>query len=154
MVLGGHTRRVSRALLGPGRTGPSEDRKEAGRFSRTPGCGWTQQTDGESASDHLTLSPHPLPCGFAASLIKRGFPGGSDGKAPAYNAGDLGSIPGLGRSPGEGNGNLLQYLCLENLMDRGDWWAAVHGVTKSRTRLSNFHPPTPSHQKGGLFPLP
>ena len=80
MVLAGHTRRVSRALLGPGRTGPSEDHKEAGRFSRTPGRGWTQQTDGDSASDHLTLSPHPQPCGFAASLIKRGFPGGSVGK--------------------------------------------------------------------------
>ena len=49
------------------------------------------------------------------------------------NAGDLGSIPGLGRSPGEGNGNLLQYACLENSMDGGAWWATVHGVTKSRT---------------------
>ena len=50
-----------------------------------------------------------------------GFPGGSDGKASVYNAGDPGSIPGLGRSPGEGNGNLLQYYCLENPMDRGAW---------------------------------
>ena len=66
------------------------------------------------------------------------FPGGSDGKASAYNAGDLGSIPGLGRSPGEGNGNPLQYSCLENSMDRGAWWAIVHGVAKSRTRLSDF----------------
>ena len=49
------------------------------------------------------------------------FPGGSDGKASVYNAGDLGSIPGLGRSPGEGNGNPLQYYCLENPMDRGAW---------------------------------
>ena len=49
------------------------------------------------------------------------FPGGSDGKASIYNAGDLGSIPGLGRSPGKGNGNLLQYYCLENSMDRGAW---------------------------------
>ena len=49
------------------------------------------------------------------------FPGGSDGKASAYNAGGLGFIPGLGRSPGEGNGNPLQYPCLENLMDRGAW---------------------------------
>ena len=67
-----------------------------------------------------------------------GFPGGSDGKASAYNAGDPGSIPGLGRSSGEGNGNPLQYSCLENPMDRGPWWAIVHGVTKSRTRLSDF----------------
>ena len=49
------------------------------------------------------------------------FPGGSDGKASVYNVGDLGSIPGLGRSPGEGNGNPLQYYCLENIMDRGAW---------------------------------
>ena len=49
------------------------------------------------------------------------FPGGSDGKASAYNAGDSGSIPGLGRSSGEGNGNQLQYSCLEDLMDRGAW---------------------------------
>ena len=66
------------------------------------------------------------------------FLGGSDGKASAYNAGDLGSIPGSGRSPGEGNGNPLQYSCLENPMDGGDWLAAVHGVTKSRTQLSDF----------------
>ena len=66
------------------------------------------------------------------------FPGGSDGKASARNAGDLGSIPGLGRSPGEGNGHPLQSSCLENSMDGGAWWATVHGVTKSRTRLSDF----------------
>ena len=62
-----------------------------------------------------------------------GFPGGSDGKASARDAGDPGSIPGLGRSPGEGNGNPLQYSCLENPMDGGAWWATVHGVTKSPT---------------------
>ena len=56
----------------------------------------------------------------------------------ASNAGDLGSIPGLGRSSGEGNGNPLQYSCLKNPMDREAWWATVHGVTKSRTRLSDF----------------
>ena len=56
----------------------------------------------------------------------------------AHNAGDLGLIPGLGRSPGEGNGNPLQYSCLENPMDGGSWWATVHGVAKSRTRLSDF----------------
>ena len=50
-----------------------------------------------------------------------GFPGGSDGEASAYNTGDPGSIPGLGRSPGQGNGNLLQYSCLENPMDGGAW---------------------------------
>ena len=66
------------------------------------------------------------------------FPSGSDGKAPAYNVGDPGSIPGSGRSPGEGNGNPLQYSCLENHMDGGAWLATVHGVAKSRTRLSDF----------------
>ena len=65
-------------------------------------------------------------------------PGGSDGKASAYNVGDPGSVPGLGRSRGEGNGTPLQYSCLENPMDGGAWWAAVHGVTKSRPRLSAF----------------
>ena len=66
------------------------------------------------------------------------FPGGSDGKASVYNEGDPGSIPGSGRSPGEGNGNPLQYSCLENPMDGGAWWATVHRVAKSRTRLSDF----------------
>ena len=66
------------------------------------------------------------------------FPGDSDSKASAHNAGDLGLIPGLGRSPGEGNGNPLQYSCLENSMDGGTWWATVHGVAKSWTRLSDF----------------
>ena len=63
---------------------------------------------------------------------------GSDSKESAYNAGDPGSIPGLRRSLGEGNGNPLQYSCLENTMDRGAWWATVHGVAKSRTWLVVF----------------
>ena len=67
-----------------------------------------------------------------------GFPGGSEVKASACNAGDLGSISGSGRSPGEGNGNPLQYSCLENPMDGGASWATVHGIAKSRTRLSDF----------------
>ena len=67
-----------------------------------------------------------------------GIPGASDGKVFACNVGDLGSIPGSGRSPGEGNGNPLQYSSLENSMDEGAWWATVHGVAKSRTRLSRI----------------
>ena len=67
-------------------------------------------------------------------LTALGFPGGSAGKEPACSAGDLGSIPGLGRSPGEGKGYPLQYSGLENSMN-----SIVHGVTKSRTRLSDFH---------------
>ena len=66
-----------------------------------------------------------------------GFSGGSDGKESSCNAGDMGSIPELGKSPGEKNGSLLQYSCLENPTDRGAWWAAVHGVTKSRTQLND-----------------
>ena len=67
-----------------------------------------------------------------------GFPGGSEGKASACSAGDLRLIPGLGRSPGEGNGNPLQYSCLENPKNGGPWLATVHGVAKTRTRL-HFH---------------
>ena len=63
---------------------------------------------------------------------------GSEVKAFARNAGDLGFIPGLGRSSGGGNGNPLQNSCLENPMDRGAWWATVHGVAKSRIGLSDF----------------
>ena len=67
-----------------------------------------------------------------------GFPGGSEDKASSCKAGDAGSIPGSGRYPGEGNDNPLQYSCLENSVDRGDWWATAHRVTKSRTQQSDF----------------
>ena len=63
------------------------------------------------------------------------FPGGSDGKASAYNAGDPGSTPGSGRPPGEGNGNPLKYPCLENLMDGEAWQSTVHRVAKRQTQL-------------------
>ena len=66
----------------------------------------------------------------------QGFPCHSAGKESACNAGDLGLIPGLGRSPGEGNGNPLQYSCLENPMDRGAWQATVHGFTRVRHNLA------------------
>ena len=66
------------------------------------------------------------------------FPGGSDGRASACNAGDPGLIPGSGRSPEEGNGNPLQYSCLENSTDGGAWWATVNGVAKSQIQLSDF----------------
>ena len=71
-------------------------------------------------------------------MFLSGFPGGSDGKESPYSVGDLGSIPGLGRSPGGGNGNTLQYSCLENSMQGGAWRATVHGIPKSRTWLSDF----------------
>ena len=68
-----------------------------------------------------------------------GFRGGSDDKESVCNAGDLGLILGSGRFPGEGNGNLLQNSCLKNSMERGAWWATVHGLTKSWTQLSDSH---------------
>ena len=71
--------------------------------------------------------------------VLRGFSGESDGKESACDAGDLGSIPGLGRSPGEGNSYPLQYSDPHSSMDRGAWQATVYGVAKSRTRLSGFH---------------
>ena len=70
---------------------------------------------------------------YCMLIFVLGFPGGSEVKASASNAGDLGSIPGSGRSPGEGNGNPLQYSCLENPMDGEAWQATVHGVAESDT---------------------
>ena len=74
-----------------------------------------------------------------------GFPSGSDGKESACNAGDLSSIPGSGRSPGEENGYPLLYSCLENPMDRGAWWAIVLGVTKemdtTEQQQQSIYPP-------------
>ena len=67
------------------------------------------------------------------------FPGGSDGKESACKEGDMGLIPGSGRSPGEGNGNPFQYSCLGNFMDGGAWQAIGHRVSKSQTGLSDFH---------------
>ena len=82
-----------------------------------------------SSLTSITISDfiQALPC------INGGFPGGSNGKESACNAGDPGSVPGLGSSLGERNGNPLQYSCLENSMDRGAWWATVHRVEKSWT---------------------
>ena len=85
------------------------------------------QTDGETVTDFIFLGSKITADGNCSHEIKshllfgRDFPGGSDGKVSAYNAGDPGSIPGPGRSPGEGNGNLLQYSCLENPMDGRAW---------------------------------
>ena len=70
--------------------------------------------------------------------LSKGFPGGSDGRESACNAGDQGLIPGSGRPPGEGNSNPLKYSCLKNSMDRGAWRATVHGVTKSQIWLSDL----------------
>ena len=85
--------------------------------------GWTGSLGLADANDYVTY-----------------FPGGSGGKVSAYNVGDLGSILGSGRSPGEGNGNLLQHSYLENPMDRGAWYTTVFGVTESdTTKQVHFH---------------
>ena len=96
------------------------------------------------AKNQKRLSTHSclLSCArfWLAALNERvvkGFPGVSNSKGSACKVGDLGSILGLGRSPGEGNGNPFQYSCLENPMDRGTWWATVHRLAKSQTRLSD-----------------
>ena len=81
---------------------------------------------------------HPPSHYFYILLHGVDFPGGSDGKVSAYNVGDPGSIAGLAGYPGEGNGNPLQYSCLENPMDAGFWEATAHGVAKSPMRLSDF----------------
>ena len=106
-------------------------------------------------SHHMLLSfCNSLDCIFLGSkttsgndcsheIKRRLLLGSLDSKVSAYNSGDPGSIPGSGRSPGEGNGNQLQYSCLENPMDWGAWWATVHGVTKSWTQLSDFSSPAP-----------
>ena len=85
--------------------------------------------------------PHrPVPLMYQFLLVVR-FPGNSAGKESACSAGDSGSIPGLGRSPREGNGSPLQYSCLENPMDREAWQATVHGVTRVRHDLATKPPP-------------
>jgi len=88
----------------------------------------------------LVKNPPAMQETWVWSLVweDQGFPGGLAGKVSTCNEGDLGSIPGSGRSPGEENGTPLQYSCLENPMDGGAWEAAVHGVVKSRTWLSEF----------------
>ena len=91
--------------------------------------------------EHLALSPDkPQSRKFMViyPVLRRSrspldFPGGSDGKGSAHNVGDLGSIPELGRSPGEGKDYSLQYSCLENYMNKGTWQATIHGITKSQT---------------------
>ena len=93
-----------------------------------------RRLEGENPS-HIWKA-RDLPLGLLAR--DNGFPSGIYSKEFAYNAGDLGLIPGPGRSPGEGNGNPLQYSCLGNLMDKGAWRVTVHGVTKGWTQLCDW----------------
>ena len=100
--------------------------KTTGQGHQSAGCCRTSGDNAESPNLTVPLS------------VRKGCPGGSGVKVSACNAGDLGLILGLGRSPREGNGNPFQYSCLENSMDGGAWWATVLGAAKSQTRLSNF----------------
>ena len=95
-------------------------------------------TFSHSSASFKDISVFPLTSLWYLIILFGDFPGGSDGKTSACNVEDPGLIPGSGRSLGEGNGNPLQYSCLENSMDRGAWWATVHEVAKSWTRLSDF----------------
>ena len=92
---------------------------------------------GSPSPQYLWVSPYLEIESLQMSKSRRGFPGASEGRESACNSGDMGSIPGLRRSPGEGNGYSLQYSCLYNPVDRGAWRATVHGIAKSQTRLSN-----------------
>ena len=94
-----------------------------------PDCSW-ESTEARQDTSHWHFRELPL-----------GFPGGSDSQESVCNVGDPGLIPGLGRSPGEGNGYPLQYSDLESHMNRRTWQATVQGVTKSWTRLSDCHCP-------------
>ena len=119
----------------------SHQAPESPEFSFWLGC--VTLAKSPSLSESLPLYPRKRRTGHWRDLTLGpasvwGFFDGSDSKETACNVGDLGSIPGLGRSPGGGHGNPLQYFCLENPMDRGAWWATAHRVTKSRTQLSNL----------------
>ena len=105
----------------------NKNKRVGGRGQRTKQTSLTAQNGCHQKSTNMKCWRG---CGAKGTSC---FPGGSDGKASAYNAGDPGLSPGLGRSSGEGNGNPLQYFCLENPMDRGAWLATVHGVSNSRT---------------------
>ena len=128
---------------------------EADQYASTPSWGnWASTGQCESWVDSAELhawlhvpfflleSSYPTRIFFPPVYYKcGGFPCSSVGKESACNAGDPGSIPWLGRSPGEGNGNPLQYSCLENPMDRGTWRAIVHGVTRIGHNLATKPPP-------------
>ena len=100
---------------------------------------WKNHADQKMCEKHCVCAEsfyHHL-MGVGGASATHGLPGGSVVKNPPANAGDAGSMPGSGRAPGEGNGNSLQCSCLGSPVDRGAWWATVHAVAKSRTRLNN-----------------
>ena len=109
---------------------PTQFSHIAGRFFTSWATSWLENGANNAKVEGL------IPKCTIATLYG-GFPGGSDSKESACNLGDLGSIPGWGRSLEEGNGNPLQYSCLENPMDRGAWWVTVHRVAKSWVQLND-----------------
>ena len=115
----------------PSRAGVTDSCQRHLQGSATVGL-CTPLTKGKRDSGLLNLSSYNYQIIWTALQQLWGFPCGSDGKVSAYSVGDLGSIPGLERSPGKGNGNPLQYSCLENPMDGGAQQATVHGVAKSQ----------------------
>ena len=116
-------------------SGQFHQQQEQTEFN-TSKCKW-EQTHAYNCKDRSTLK-YILVNNFLHYLSSiSGFPSSSVGKESTCNAGDQHSIPGSGRSSGEGDGNPVQYSCLENPMDRGAWQATVHGVAKSQTQLSN-----------------
>ena len=102
-------------------------------------CAWKEENQNTGEQDcRYKFSEKYSKCRYYHLITRKGFPGGASVKnlpAIAGDIRDMGSIPGLGRSPGGGHGNPLQYSCLENPMDRGAWWATVHRVTMSWTQL-------------------
>ena len=98
----------------------------------------SEATSTPTAYSGATPELPPLPRSSELGTSHHIFPGGWNGKESSCNAGNVGSIPGLGRSFGKGNGYPLQYSCLENLTDRGAWWATVHGVAKSQTSTQSL----------------
>ena len=97
---------------------------------------WLAEYPGRKKEEKGLERLHSEKAGMMEAL-NQGFPSSSVAKNPPANTGIVDSIPGLGRSPGEGNGNSLQYSCLGNPMDRGAWWATVHGVMKTWMQLSD-----------------
>ena len=122
------------AVLNMGFSGGSAGKESAcsvGDLGSIPGL---ERSPGEGKGYPLQYSSLENSMDYIVYGLAKSLPGGSVSKESACNAGDTGLVPGLGRSPGGGHGNPLQYFCLENPMDRGAWRATVHRVTKSQTR--------------------
>ena len=120
--------------------------EKEGTHSKRSILPWCQKQTREcvqSCFSHVWLSATlwTIACQASLSMDSPGFPGGSDGKSVCQQCGRPGIDPWAGKIPREGNGNPLQYSCLDNPTDGGAWWATVHGVAKSQTRLSDFTSP-------------